>query len=164
MLSAYIAEAEKDLFVKEFITDIDSQWLSGIGNRKSASQNKYKPSIEKYLKKYNINKKVVVKTSGATIDDIKKALLSGSPIMTSTKLTDAGHYVCMVGIDEEKGMFIFHDPFGRFDFASNKYAEVKDKAGEYVEYPIDKMTPIMEASSKSAMGPKAIGFRIIYLE
>jgi uncharacterized protein YvpB len=164
MLSAYIKDADKDSFVKEFITDIDAQWLKGSGERKSAFQSNYKPSIEKYLKKYNINKKVVVKSSGGTIDDIKKALSSGSPIMTSTKLTDAGHYVCMVGIDEEKGMFIFHDPYGRFDFTTNKYAEVKDKAGEYIEYPIDKMTLVMEASSKAAMGVKASGFRIIYLE
>ena len=164
MLSAYIQEAEKDSFVKEFITEIDSQWLKGSGDRKSAFQSNYKPIIEKYLKKHNVNKKAVIKSSGATIEDIKKALSSGSPIMTSTKLTDAGHYICMVGIDEEKGMFIFHDPYGRFDFASNKYAEVKDLAGEYVEYPIDKMKSIMEASSKAAMGAKANGFRIIYLE
>ena len=164
MLSAFIPDAAKDTFIKEFIIDMDSQWLKGVGDRRTAFQVNYKTAIEKFLKKYNIDKKVIVKASGATLDDIKKALSIGSPIMTSTKLTDSGHYICMVGIDEEKGVFIFHDPYGRFDFKNNKYAEVKDKAGEYVEYPIDKMTIVMEASSKAAIGPKANGFRIIYLE
>jgi uncharacterized protein YvpB len=164
MLSKFIPEAAKDSFVKEFIVDMDSNWLKGIGSRRSAFQFNYQPALEKYLQKYQIKKKVVVKTHGATMDDIKKALNIGSPIMTSTKLTDSGHYVCMVGIDESKGVFIFHDPYGRFDFATNKYAVVKDLAGEYVEYPIDKMSKVMEASSKAAMGTKASGFRIIYLE
>lgn len=164
MLSAYIPDAAKDTFVKEFITEMDSEWLKGIGNRKSAFQGNYKLVIEKYLKKHNINKKVVLKAHGATIDDIKKALNSGSPIMVSTKLTDAGHYVCMVGIDEARGVFIFHDPYGKFDFTTNKYVEVKNGAGAYIEYPIEKMRKVMEESSRAAMGPKVNGFRIIYLE
>ena len=164
MLSAYISEASKDSFIKEFISDMDSQWLNGIGERRTAYQGNYKLAIEKYLKKHNINKKVVLRASGGTLKEIREALESGSPVMTSTKLTDSGHYICMVGIDEEKGVFIFHDPYGRFDFKNDKYAMVKDKAGEYVEYPIDRMTQIMEASSKGAMGAKSSGFRIIYLK
>jgi hypothetical protein len=166
MLSAYIEEAEKDSFIKEFISDMDSKWLKGVGERKTAVQGNYKSGIESYLKKHKLEGKLQVKVhpSGATLEDIKEALSFGSPIMTSTKLTDAGHYICMVGIDEEKGVFIFHDPYGRFDFKTDKYAEVKDKAGEYVEYPIKDMIPVMEASSKAANGPKASGFRIIYLE
>jgi hypothetical protein len=164
MLSPFIPDAAKDSFVKEFITEMDSEWLKGIGSRKSAFQANYKIVIEKYLKKYNINKKVVLKAHGATIDDIKKALNGGSPVMVSTMLTTSGHYVCLVGVDEAKGVFIFHDPYGRFDFGSNKYVEVKNGVGAYIEYPINRVGLAMEASSKAAMGPKSTGFRIIYLE
>ena len=163
MLSAYIPDAAKDEFIKEFILDIDATWLQGKSDRKSAFQSNYETTINKFLKKYEIKKRAIVKPHGGTIDDIKKALSSGSPIMTSTKLTTSGHYVCMVGIDEENKSFIFHDPYGKFDFYKNNYVEVKDFAGEYVSYPIDKMTIVMEESSKAANGPRVKGFRIIYL-
>lgn len=165
MLSAYIQEAATDDFVREFIMEMDSDWLRGaVGNRKSAFQANYEIIIEKYLKKYGVNKNVVTKPYGATIEDIKKALNGGSPIMVSTKLTESGHYICMVGIDEERGVFIFHDPYGRFDFKQKKYVEVKDEVGSYIEYPISEMKKYMEESSKAAMGKQVNGFRIIYLE
>lgn len=163
MLSAYIPDAAKDEFIKEFILDIDATWLEGKSDRKSAYQSNYEATINKFLQKYEIKKRAIVKPHGGTIDDIKKALNSGSPIMTSTKLTSSGHYVCMVGLDEENKNFIFHDPYGRFDFYKNSYVEVKDFAGEYVSYPIDKMTKVMEESSRAANGPRVKGFRIIYL-
>lgn len=165
MLSAYISEASSDDFVRKFIEDMDSDWLKGkVGNRKTAFQANYEIAIEKYLEKYNIPKKVVLKPYGATINDIKKSLENGSPIMVSTMLTKHGHYICMVGIDEEKGVFIFHDPYGKFDFKQKKYIEVKDQVGAYVEYPISEMKKYMEESSKAAMGKQVNGFRIIYLE
>lgn len=165
MLSAYIPEAATDEFVRHFIEEMDSAWLKGaVGNRKSAFQANYEIIIEKYLKKHNVNKNVVTKPYGATIDDIKKALSNGSPIMVSTKLTESGHYICMVGIDEARDVFVFHDPYGRFDFKQKKYVEVKDEVGSYIEYPISEMRKYMEESSKAAMGKQVNGFRIIYLE
>jgi ethanolamine utilization cobalamin adenosyltransferase len=163
MMSAFIPEAASDKFVKEFITDIDASWLQGKSSRKSAFQSNYETSINKFLQKYGVKRKAVVKPHGGTIDDIKKALNSGSPIMTSTKLTGDGHYICMVGLDEENKSFIFHDPYGKFDFFKKSYTEVKDFAGEYVSYPMDKMIQVMEESSKAANGPRVKGFRIIYL-
>jgi hypothetical protein len=163
MLSAFIAEASKDSFIKEFISEIDATWLDGKTSRKSAFQSNYEVTINKFLQKYSIKRKAIVKPHSATLDDIKKALNSNSPIMVSTKLTKDGHYVCMVGIDEENKNFIFHDPFGKFDFVKNAYVEIKDKAGEYISYPIDKMSAVMEESSRAANGPRAKGFRIIYL-
>lgn len=161
MLSTFIKDASSDTFVKEFIEKIDGEWLIGkIKNRPSAFQNNYKPVIDFFLKKYNINKQAIVIQGGGTIEDVIKALRLGSPLMCSTKLTDDGHYITINGIDTNKNVFKVKDPFGLFDFKTKKYIKVIDKAGD-TEYPINDLSIYMEKSSMVASNKK--GFRFIYV-
>ena len=161
-LSAFIPEASTDEFVKKFIEIIDKDWLLGkIKTRQSAFQFNYEPVINKVLKEHTISKKAIVKPFGATLQDIKYALTKGSPLMTSTMLTKDGHYICIVGLNEKDGYFIVHDPFGRFDFQKNAYAEVKDGVGAFVKYPINLLSLAMEKSTK---GLGKSGFRVIWVE
>jgi len=162
-LSAFIPDASKDSFVKEFIEHIDKDWLSGkVKTRSSAFQFNYAPVMTNFLKKYNINKKVIVKPHSATIEDIKNALTKGSPIMTSTMLTSYGHYICIVGVNTKDNYFIVHDPFGKYDFQKNTYTEIKDGVGAFIKYPINSLSLAMEKSSKGAGGKG--GYRIIWIE
>lgn len=163
MLSSYIPEASSDDFVKSFIEIIDRDWLAGkVKNRLSAYQFNYEKSINEVLTKYGVPKKAKVIPHSATLDELYSALQSGSPVMTSTMLTEDGHYICIVGWDEESKSFIVHDPYGRFDFEKNKYVEVKDNVGAFIKYPYELLSNAMIKSSRTA-NPKSNGFRIIYL-
>jgi hypothetical protein len=162
MISAFVPDASTDAFVKSFIEIIDKDWLSGnVESRQSAFQFNYEKSINQVLKKYNINKKAVLKPHSATLEDIKHALAKGSPVMTSTRLTGDGHYICIVGWNDEEQCFIVHDPYGRFNFTTGKYAEVKDGAGAFVKYKYDDLAPAMVKSSQTV---NKSGFRIIWIE
>ena len=160
MLSTYIPEASSDQFVKSFIEIIDRDWLAGKVDRQSAYQFNYEKTINQFLTKYNIPKKAITKAHSATFEEIYEALQSGSPVMTSTKLTDSGHYICIVGWDEPSQSFIVHDPYGRFDFKTNTYAKVTDGAGAFVKYSYALLSPAMIRSSEMVNGK---GFRVIYL-
>ena len=162
MLSAYIPKASTDDFVKSFIEIIDKDWLSEkVETRQSAFQHNYENAINRSLKKFNIDKKAVVKPHSATFEDIYNALKSGSPVMTSTRLTGDGHYICIVGWNNDKECFIVHDPYGKFDFEKNKYVEVKDKVGAFIEYPFELLSKAMIKSSQTV---GKTGFRIIYIK
>lgn len=160
MLSAFVPEASTDDFIKSFIEIIDKDWLAGKVNRQSAFQHNYEKAINQVLAKNGIKKKAIVRPHSATMEELYKALASGSPVMTSTKLTEDGHYICIVGWDEKTGCFICHDPYGRFDFKTNKYIEVKDGVGSFVQYKFEDLSKAMIKSSQ-VFGKS--GFRIIYL-
>jgi hypothetical protein len=161
-LSAFIPDASKDEFVKKFIEMIDKDWLSGkIKTRQSAFQFNYEKTINEILKQNSINKKAIVKPHSGTINDVVHALTKGSPIMTSTMLTKDGHYICIVGVNQKDGYFVVHDPYGRYDFQKNAYAEVKDNVGAFIKYPINLLSLAMEKSSNT-VGKK--GYRIIWIE
>lgn len=161
MLSAYIPSASTDAFVKSFIEIIDKDWLAEkVNTRLSAFQHNYEKPINQVLEQNGISKKALVRPHSATMDELHKALMSGSPVMASTKLTEDGHYICIVGWDEKTGCFICHDPYGRFDFKTNKYIEVKDGVGAFVQYKYEDLSKAMIKSSQ--MFGKS-GFRIIYL-
>jgi hypothetical protein len=162
MLSAFIPEASTDKFIKSFIEVIDADWLSGKSkNRLSAFQANYEKPINQFLVKNNVIKKAIVRPHSATLEEIHQALISGSPVMTSTMLTGDGHYICIVGWDEATKSFIVHDPYGRFDFSKNKYAEVKDGVGAFVKYPFELLSKAMMKSSQVAANKG--GFRVIYI-
>ena len=161
-LSAFIPSASTDDFVKSFIEVIDKDWLSEkVSNRLSAFQYNYEKPMNKMLEQYGVKKKAMVFPHSATIDHVYNALKSGSPVMTSTKLTEDGHYICIVGWDEATKSFIVHDPYGRFDFAKNKYVEVKDGVGAFLKYPFELLSKAMIKSSQAAANKS--GYRIIYI-
>lgn len=161
MLSAFIKEASSDTFVKEFIEKIDSDWLSGkVKNRQSAFQFNYKPAIDYFLKKYNINKQAIVVQGGGTIQDVIHSLKLGSPLMVSTMLTGEGHYITINGIDTKRNIFKVKDPFGLFDFKTKKYIKVIDGAGD-TEYSITDLSVYMDKSSMAVT--KKNGYRFIWI-
>lgn len=160
MLSAYIPEASNDAFVKSFIEVIDKDWLSNKVDRQSAYQFNYEKPINQFLFNNKIDKKAKVRPHSGTFQEIIAALKSGSPVMASTKLTDSGHYICIVGWDDNTESFIVHDPYGKFDFKLNKYTQVANNVGAFVKYPYDKLSLAMIKSSEMVNGK---GFRIIYL-
>lgn len=163
MLSAFIKEASSDTFVKEFIEKIDKDWLNEkVKNRLSASQFNYKPSIDYFLKKYNINKQAIVVQGGGTIENVIHALKLGSPIMASTMLTGDGHYITINGVEinENKKVFKVKDPYGLFDFKLKKYVKIVDGAGD-TEYKIDDLSPYMDKSSMAVTKKK--GYRFIWI-
>jgi hypothetical protein len=163
MLSAFIPEASTDEFVKKFIEKIDGEWLSGkVKNRLSAYQFNYAPVIDFFLKEYKVPRKAVVVPHSGTIDTMIKALEEGSPLACSTMLTKDGHYVTINGIDQVRGVFKMKDPFGLYDFKTEKYIKVADGAGD-TEYPINSLSIYLEKSSVAASGGKKKGFRFIYL-
>lgn len=163
MLSSAIPQAATDDFVKSFIEIIDREWLAGkVKNRNSAFQFNYEKPINELLVKHGINKKAVVRPHSATFEELHQALKSGSPVMTSTRMTNDGHYICIVGWEEESKSFIVHDPFGRFDFQKNAYVEVKDQVGAFIKYPYELLSKAMIKSSQT-VNAKSNGFRIIYL-
>jgi hypothetical protein len=161
MLSAFIPGASDDDFVKSFIQLIDADWLSGKSkDRLSAFQSNYEKPINHFLSVNNIPKKAVVRPHSATLDEIYEALHSGSPVFTSTRITNDGHYICIVGWEEDTKSFIVHDPYGKFDFAKDKYTEIKDGVGAYIRYPYALLSNAMIKSSQT-VGKS--GFRIIYI-
>jgi hypothetical protein len=164
VLSARIPDASNDWFVKEFIMEMDKDFIIGKSKtRRGAAQGNYKAVMDKYLHKYDLPFQTKVVPQGGTQDTIIKALESGSPLMASTMLTTSGHYICIIGIDTERSVLICHDSFGKFDFKTKKYT-VNAKAGESVEYNYADIFPVMEASSRAVFGKNATGFRILWVE
>lgn len=165
VLSTRISDASNDWFVKEFVMEMDKDFITGKSNtRRGASQNNYKAIMDSYLQKHQSQFKTVVRPNGGTIDDITNALKKGSPVMASTMLTSHGHYIPIIGINTEKKCLICNDPYGLFNFKTKKYERVNATAGKEVSYGFDDIFPYMERSTKAVFGEKATGFRILWVE
>jgi hypothetical protein len=162
-LSTWIPDFSKDSFVKKYIMRIDKDWISGKKeNRISSFQANHVPIIQLYLNEYKISRTVLVVPYGGKLELVIQSLENGSPLVLSTKLTSAGHYIVIVGWDEKARDFICHDPFGVFDFDKKKYKLIKDQVGAFVRYGYDDIMPFLEMSSKAASNNKFGGMRFIY--
>ncbi len=67
--------------------------------------------------------------------EIRAELDSGHPVPASTKLTELGHWVVIVGYTED-GYYIVHDPFGSKPYGSNPGGNYN---GSYVLYTWEEM-------------------------
>ena len=162
VLSYYVPLASSDVFIGEFVNYMDRDFISGKSKaRMGASLNNYPKVLNNYLKGNQVKKEAKIRVTGGTEQEIKSILDNGSPLMVSTMLTTSGHYVCIIGYDDE-GNWIVHDPYGLFSFKSNTYVKIGGKHGEAVKYPIDKMTVVMNRSGQVATGKQ--GFRFIWIE
>lgn len=160
ILSRYIPTAKSDAFVAEMVRILDKEFIAAQTKvRKGAFQVTYSNFITSEFSKRKLPYRAITFTHGGKFEDIENALEFGSGCMISTMLTSFGHYLVIVGIDYEKESFICHDPFGRFDFSSNEYAETKRDSGKSVLYPIKELSEFMNRSSKVAMNRS--GFRFI---
>jgi len=84
--------------------------------------------------------------------------------MCSTMITKDGHYICIIGYDNDRKVWIVNDPYGHYSFADSKYAIVGKNSGHKVEYPYTLLGNAMVASSRIASGGSKSGYRLLWLE
>lgn len=163
LLSSVVQEASTDEFISELIILMDDEYIKNKTNtRNGAFLARYPDHITTILKNKNINKKVRFVPHSGNNNDIIKAINSGSPVMCSTMITDEGHYILIIGYDEERKVWIVNDPYGQYSFAESKYVKIGKNSGSQVEYPYSLLGNAMVRSSKLATNKS--GYRLLWLE
>jgi len=163
LLSSVVQEASKDEFISELIILMDDEYIKNKSNtRNGAFLARYPDHISTILKSKNINKKVRFVPHSGNNNDIIKAINSESPVMCSTMITDEGHYILIIGYDEERKVWIVNDPYGQYSFSESKYIRIGKNSGSQVEYPYSLLGNAMVRSSKLATNKS--GYRLLWLE
>lgn len=163
LLSSVMEEAKTDKFIEELVILFDDDYIKNkSNNRNGAFLAKYPEHLNSILKKRNINKKVVFMPHSGGNNHIIQAINNGSPVMCSTMITNEGHYVLIIGYDDERKVWIVNDPYGHFSFAESKYKLIGKNSGAGVEYPYTLLGNAMIKSSKLAANKT--GYRLIWLE
>lgn len=163
LLSSVVQEASKDEFISELIILMDDEYIKNKSNtRNGAFLARYPDHISTILKSKNINKKVRFVPHSGNNSDIIKAINSGSPVMCSTMITDEGHYILIIGYDEDRKTWIVNDPYGQYSFSESKYIRIGKNSGSQVEYPYSLLGNAMVRSSKLATNKS--GYRLLWLE
>lgn len=167
VMSKFIPDAESDDFLAKFLYGFDKEYLddkSKTKPRKSAVLTNYPPEINKHLVLHKVNKQARVKPHSATEVDIKHALSIGSPVMVATLLTPHGHYITIIGYNDEKNCWIVNDPYGVFSFENGRYIKVGNNSGASLYYPYGGLNKAMEKSSRLVTNNKSGGSRILWIE
>ena len=163
VLSSVIEEAKSDRFVERFITMMDIDFINAVSNRRNgAILTNYESILNKLLKDYLIGKRVKILPYGGTNQDIINAIDKGSPVMAATMLTKDGHFIVIIGYDNERKVWIVNDPYGQFSFSDLKYIRVGNGSGKNVEYPYTLLGTAMNKSSQIATNRS--GYRVLWLE
>lgn len=163
LLSSVMEEAKTDKFIEELVILFDDDYIKNKSNtRNGAFLAKYPEHLNSILKKRKINKKVVFMPHSAGNNHIIQAINNGSPVMCSTMITNEGHYVLIIGYDDDRKVWIVNDPYGHFSFAESKYKLIGKNSGAGVEYPYTLLGNAMIKSSKLAANKT--GYRLLWLE
>ena len=163
LLSSVMEEAKTDKFIEELVILFDDDYIKNKSNtRNGAFLAKYPEHLNTILKKRNINKKVIFMPHSGGNNHIIQAINNGSPVMCSTMITNEGHYVLIIGYDDERKVWIVNDPYGHFSFAESKYKLIGKNSGAGVEYPYTLLGNAMIKSSKLAANKT--GYRLLWLE
>ena len=163
LLSSVMEEAKTDQFIEELVILFDDDYIKNKSNtRNGAFLAKYPEHLNSILKKKNINKKVVFMPHSGGNNHIIQAINNGSPVMCSTMITKEGHYVLIIGYDDDRKVWIVNDPYGHFSFAESKYKLIGKNSGAGVEYPYTLLGNAMIKSSKLAANKT--GYRLLWLE
>jgi hypothetical protein len=163
VMSAFIPQAENDKFVESFILMMDVDFINAVSNtRRGAILTNYGSQIDRLLRDYLVPKKTKILPHSGTNEDIIKAIDSGSPVMAATMLTKDGHFICIIGYDNERKVWIVNDPYGQFSFSDSKYAKIGKNSGAGVEYPYTLLGQAMVRSSNVAT--RKNGYRILWIE
>lgn len=163
LLSSVMEEAKTDQFIEELVILFDDDYIKNKSNtRNGAFLAKYPEHLNYILKKRNINKKVVFMPHSGGNNHIIQAINNGSPVMCSTMITNEGHYVLIIGYDDDRKVWIVNDPYGHFSFAESKYKLIGKNSGAGVEYPYTLLGNAMIKSSKLAANKT--GYRLLWLE
>jgi hypothetical protein len=165
LLSSVYDKAKTDEFIVELILTIDKAFIDNKSDvRNGAFLAKYPDYLNAILKKNNIPKKTKFLAHSGTNQDIINAIDKGSPVMCSTMITKDGHYICIIGYDNDRKVWIVNDPFGHYSFADSRYAIIGKNSGSKVEYPYTLLGNAMIASSRIATGGSKSGYRLLWLE
>ncbi len=167
VMSRFIQSAESDVFLQSFLYEFDKVYLTDKTKkapRKSAILTNYPNEIDKYLRGYHVNKKTQIKPYGGTEKDVKYALGIGSPVMVATMLTSHGHYIVIIGYDDDSKCWIVHDPYGKFSFDKGRYDKIGKGSGASQLYPYIGLNVAMEKSSRLVSGNTHGGFRMLWIE
>jgi uncharacterized protein YvpB len=163
VLSAFIPEAENDKFVESFILMMDLDFVNNKSNtRQGAVLTNYPKQLDKLLMDYLVPRKTKILPHSGTNDDIIKAINIGCPVMAATKITNDGHFICIIGYDDERKCWIVNDPYGQYSFADSKYIKIGKHSGSGVEYPYTLLAQAMIKSSNVATGKN--GYRLLWIE
>ena len=163
LLSSVMEEAKTDQFIEELVILFDDDYIKNkSNNRNGAFLAKYPEHLNTILKKRNINKKVIFMPHSGGNNHIIQAINNGSPVMCSTMITSEGHYVLIIGYDDDRKVWIVNDPYGHFSFAESKYKLIGKNSGAGVEYPYTLLGNAMIKSSKLAANKT--GYRLLWLE
>ena len=163
LLSSVMEEAKTDKFIEELVILFDDDYIKNKSNtRNGAFLAKYPEHLNAILKKKNINKKVIFMPHSGGNNHIIQAINNGSPVMCSTMITNEGHYVLIIGYDDDRKVWIVNDPYGHFSFAESKYKLIGKNSGAGVEYPYTLLGNAMIKSSKLAANKT--GYRLLWLE
>jgi uncharacterized protein YvpB len=163
LLSSLFEEANTDEFIAELVILMDDEYIKNKSNtRNGAFLARYPDHINSILKKRSINKKVVFMPHSGGNNHIIQAINNGSPVMCSTMITNEGHYVLIIGYDEDRKVWIVNDPYGHYSFAESKYKIIGKNSGAGVEYPYTLLGNAMIKSSKLAANKT--GYRLLWLE
>lgn len=163
LLSSVIEEAKTDKFIEELVILFDDDYIKNKSNtRNGAFLAKYPEHLNSILKKRNINKKVVFMPHSGGNNHIIQAINNGSPVMCSTMITNEGHFILIIGYDDERKVWIVNDPYGHYSFAESKYKLIGKNSGAGVEYPYTLLGNAMIKSSKLAANKT--GYRLLWLE
>ena len=161
LLSYFVPEAGNDVFLGTFVEEMDKDFIAGKSNtRMGASLPNYVKMINTYLKKHNVHKECKIRPHSGSHAEIQNIIDSGSPLMVSTMMTTSGHYICIIGYDDQN--YIVHDPFGIYSWTSKTYVKIGGNNGKQVSYPIAGLQAAMERSSRVAMSRN--GFRYLWVE
>lgn len=163
VLSLVYEPAKTDQFIIDLILRMDRAYVENKSDtRNGAFLVRYPDYLNAILKENNIAKKVKLVQHSGTNNDIIQAINSGSPVMCSTMLTKDGHYIVIIGYDDERKFWIVNDPYGHYDFAKSRYGLIGNNSGASVEYPYTLLGNAMVQSSRIVTGKT--GYRLLWLE
>jgi hypothetical protein len=140
--SPYIGFTDKEGndYSQDFAYDFD-----GIGSRKNKVYGAHGYIVGKYEGSWQAEVGNVIKylennglegvenTSENMFEKIRRDIDKGQPLIARAKIDQNGHYLLVVGYDDEKNEIIVHDPYGNanIDWFNTK------AGGKYVSYPMD---------------------------
>ena len=163
VMSSVYEPAKSDQFIIDLIMTMDKAYVENKSDtRNGAFLARYPEYLNAILAKNNINKKVKFLPHSGTNTDIIAAINNGSPVMCSTMITNEGHYIVIIGYDDDRKVWIVNDPYGHYSFSESKYKIVGKNSGAGVEYPYTLLGNAMIKSSKLAANKT--GYRLLWLE
>ena len=82
----------------------------------------------------------------ASLQDIKDQLALGYGVPVGLHYKSSGHWVCVVGWDEESKVFTVNDPYGIREGSSNRYKVIGNYSGRHDTYSEPLMLKLFSGS------------------